>query len=78
MKKIELIEDAGRWWRMFSVQAMMLSAAVQGAWSAFSADLKTYIPHGVVSAISIGLLAVGVGGRMVKQPAPPCPPKGER
>lgn len=73
--KIEIIDDARRLWRMFSVQAMALSIAVQGAWSAFSDDLKQYIPHGMISAISIGLLFIGIGGRMVKQPTPPCPPK---
>ena len=74
--KFELIENAAkRWWRLFSVQMMGLSIAIQGAWSAFGDDLKTYIPHAVASGLSVALLLLGIGGRVVKQNMPSCPPK---
>lgn len=73
--KLELIDDAKRWWRLFSVQAMVLAGAVQGAWAAFGDDLKQNIPHWLVTTITLGLLAAGVGGRLTKQPPPASPSK---
>lgn len=73
--KIQLIDDARKWWRMFSVQAMLWAGAVQGAWAAFGDDLKASVPHWMVTALTLFLLSAGIGGRMVKQAAPPCPPK---
>jgi hypothetical protein len=73
--KIALIDDARKWWRMFSIQAMMLAGAVQSAWAAFGDDLKSNVPHWLVTTLTLGLLAAGIGGRMVKQASPPCPPK---
>jgi hypothetical protein len=37
--RFELIDDARRWWRLFSVQAMLLAGAIQGTWAAFGDDL---------------------------------------
>jgi len=65
--KFEIIEDARRAWRWFSVQAMALAVAVQGAWAAFGDDLKQNVPHWLVTTITLGLLAAGIGGRLVKQ-----------
>lgn len=69
--KLELIEDAGkRWWRLLSVQAMVLAGAVQSTWAAFGDDLKANVPHWLVTGLTLGLLAAGVGGRLVKQNPP--------
>ena len=64
---MRLVEDARHFWKWFSVQAMALAVAVQGAWAAFSDDLKQNVPHGLVTAITLGLLAAGIAGRLVKQ-----------
>ena len=66
--KFELVDDARRFWKWASVQAMVLAGAVQGAWAAFGDDLKQNVPHWLVTTITLGLLAAGVGGRLVKQP----------
>ena len=73
--KIELVKEARSWWRMFSVQAMALAAAVQGAWAAFGDDLKRDVPHWLVTVLTLGLLLSGIAGRMVKQ-GPGAPPGG--
>lgn len=75
MMKLELIDDARKAWKLISVQAMGGAVAVQGAWAALGDDLKSSIPHWMVTTLTLGLLFVGIGGRMVKQPTPPCPPK---
>jgi hypothetical protein len=74
--KIELINEAHCWWRLFCVQAMALAAAVQATWAAFGDDLKQNVPHWLVTALTLGLLVAGIGGRMVKQSVPQ-PPGGD-
>jgi hypothetical protein len=64
---MRLVDDARHFWKWFSVQAMALAAAVQGAWAAFSDDLKQNVPHWLVTALTLGLLFAGIAGRMVQQ-----------
>jgi HK97 family phage major capsid protein len=54
-------------WRWFSLQAMALTAAIQAAWSAMPGELKQHVPAKAVTAVSIALLLLGIGGRLVKQ-----------
>jgi len=54
-------------WRWFSLQAMALTAAIQAAWAAMPDDLKQHFPARVVTAVSIALLLLGIGGRLVRQ-----------
>lgn len=65
--KIELVDDARRFWKWASVRAMLLAGAVQSAWAAFGDDLKQNVPHWLVTAITLGLLTAGIAGRLVKQ-----------
>jgi hypothetical protein len=66
------VDNAKRAWRWFSVQAMVVAAAMQGAWVFIPDDMRTSIPHGLVQGATIGLLALGVAGRLVQQtPKPP-------
>jgi hypothetical protein len=67
--KLQLIENAGKWWRMFSVQAMGIAMALQGAWATVPDDLKAPLPPTLVNWVSIGLLLFGIVGRLVQQPA---------
>lgn len=65
--KFELVDDAKKAWRWFSVQAMILSGVVQATWSSLSDDLREHFPHWIATTLSIGLLVFGVSGRLVKQ-----------
>jgi len=67
MKNIELVEGAKNAWRWFSVQAMTLAAAVQGAWVFVPEDMRSSLPPNAVQALTVALLAMGVAGRLVKQ-----------
>ena len=62
-----LIENASKAWRMFSVQAMTLALVVQTVWIELPADLRDSLDSATVRYITIGLLAAGVLGRLVKQ-----------
>lgn len=67
---LQLVDDAKKAWKWLSVQMMLLAGAVQGTWAVFSDDLKQNVPHWVITTLTLGLLAAGVGGRMVKQGKP--------
>ena len=64
---MDFVDDVRHFWKWFSVQAMALAAAVQGAWAAFSDDLKQNVPHWLVTALTLALLAAGIMGRLVRQ-----------
>lgn len=55
--------------RMMSVQAMTLALALQGAWQALPDDLRASLPTELVPWLSMALLALGVIGRLIQQPA---------
>jgi hypothetical protein len=61
------VEDAKKAWRWFSVQAMALALAIQGAWEMVPDDMKAGIPPKLVTAVTVGLLLLGIAGRLVKQ-----------
>jgi hypothetical protein len=64
---VRLVDDARKAWRWISVQAMAAAIAVQGTWEVIPDDLKTGIPPRVIHLVSMGLLVLGIVGRLVKQ-----------
>lgn len=73
---MKLIDEWKSAWRMFSVQAMALSASIQGAYIALPDTFQSYIPHEWMHYASIGLLVIGVLGRLIDQtPSTPENPK---
>ena len=64
---MKLVPGARRAWRWFSMQAMVASVALQGAWLALPADMKAAVPDRIVMIATIALLALGVVGRLVDQ-----------
>jgi len=64
---MRLVEEWRIAWRWFSMQAMALVVAIQGAWAALPDDLKQHFPGRLVTAVSVALLLLGIGGRLVSQ-----------
>lgn len=64
---MKLVENVKSAWKWFSVQAMVLAGAVQGAWIFIPDDMRSNMPHGVVQSSTISLLVLGVIGRLIKQ-----------
>lgn len=64
---MKLVDDVRKAYRWFSVQAMVWAIALQGAWEVMPADLKSGIPPKLVTWITVGLLVLGIAGRLVKQ-----------
>jgi hypothetical protein len=66
---LKLIPNWRRMHRTFSVQAMALAAAIQGAWTTVPDELKAALPHNVVHWVSITLLVAGIAARFIDQGA---------
>lgn len=71
---MKFVDGFQRAWRWFSIQAMVLAGALQGAWMYVPESLQKSLPHGLIQGLTIALLAAGVAGRLVKQD-PPQEPK---
>lgn len=54
-------------WRWFSMQALLLATTVQTAWLSLPEDMKASLNPGLVSGITIGILILGVVGRLITQ-----------
>lgn len=65
--KIHLVDDWKQAWKWFSVQGMALAATIQATWILIPDDLRSAVPQNITSGITIGLLALGVFGRVVRQ-----------
>lgn len=65
---MKLVSEWRKAWRMFSVQAMLVASAIQGAWEFIPPDLKDQIPAGWVHWITVALLVFGIAGRLIEQP----------
>ena len=70
---MKLVDDFKDAWKWFSVQAMVLAGAIQGAWIYIPDSLRSSIPAGVVQGVTIALLVFGVVGRLVDQPTKAAP-----
>jgi hypothetical protein len=67
---MRFVDDARRAWKWVSMQCMVLALTLQGAWEVIPSDLKGSIPPKLVTAITLGLLVLGIAGRLVKQTEP--------
>lgn len=67
-RKFRLVDDWRQAWCWISVKCMVLGGAIQGAWIFIPEDMKASIPPNIVQYVTIALLAVGVLGRVTKQP----------
>lgn len=67
---MRLVDDAKSAWRWFSMRCMGAALALQGAWEVLPDDMKSGIPPKLVTYAALGLLALGMAGRVVKQEKP--------
>lgn len=66
--KARLIDGVEHWWRLWSVQILIVSGAIQLELAAFPDTLKGYLPDWFMHWLSIGLLVLAVAARVTKQP----------
>lgn len=63
---MRLVDNWKEAWRWMSVNCMVIAASIQGAWVYIPEDMRDSIPPWIVSAITIGLLILGIIGRLLK------------
>ncbi|CAB4134071.1 hypothetical protein UFOVP273_10 [uncultured Caudovirales phage] len=64
---MKLIDEWKAAHKMVSMWCMTAASALLGTWELIPKDLQDTLPHGVVVAVTIALLATGMIGRLVKQ-----------
>lgn len=64
---MKLVDDWKDAWKWISVNCMVLAGVVQTAWISIPDDLRSTMPSYIVHALTIGLLLMGVAGRLIKQ-----------
>lgn len=64
---MKLVPEWKRCLRMFSVQAMVLAGAVQGAWASLPDEMKATVSDDWLRYGTIALMVLGVIGRLVVQ-----------
>ncbi|MDY0271907.1 MAG: hypothetical protein RBR37_05305 [Advenella sp.] len=64
---MKLVPEWKRCLRMFSVQAMILAGAVQGAWASLPDEMKATVSDDWLRYGTIALMVLGVIGRLVAQ-----------
>lgn len=63
----KLIEDWRSAWKWASVRFQTAAVAVQGAWLSLSDDMKADFPKHAINVLTVVLLIMGIGGRLIKQ-----------
>ena len=56
-------------WKMFSIQAQAINAALLVSWQSLPATLQTVIPVQYLLVIAVILLVLGMVGRVIQQDA---------
>lgn len=64
---MKLVDGWQEAWKWISVNCMLAATALQGAWMYIPDDLRAEVPKDIIHFVTIGLLVLGVAGRMVKQ-----------
>jgi hypothetical protein len=64
-----LIPNIKQAWKMFSIQAQTLNAALLVSWQSLPATFQTILPVQYLIGIAITLLVLGIIGRVIQQDA---------
>ena len=64
---MQLVQDARRAWRWFSVQVLTLLAVLPLIWEQMPPETHALVPETWRPWIITGLALIGIGGRLVKQ-----------
>jgi hypothetical protein len=64
-----LIPNIKQAWKMFSIQAQTINAALLVSWQSLPATFQTILPVQYLIGIAITLLVLGIVGRVIQQDA---------
>ena len=66
---MQLIPNIKQAWKMFSIQAQAINAALLVSWQSLPATLQTVLPVQYLLVIAVVLLVLGMVGRVIQQDA---------
>ena len=71
MKKTQgvLIPNWRQSWRMFSVQALALTALLQVVWEQLPPEVVAMMDHDIAQTVTALLCVAGIVGRVIRQPS---------
>jgi len=64
---MQLIPNIKQAWKMFSIQAQALNAALLVSWQSLPSSFQTVLPVQYLLIIAVVLLVLGVVGRVIQQ-----------
>lgn len=64
-----LIPNIKQAWKMFSIQAQAINAALLVSWQSLPTSFQTVLPVQYLLIIAVALLVLGVIGRVIQQDA---------
>lgn len=64
-----LIPNIKQTWKMFSIQAQTINAALLVSWQSLPATFQTILPVQYLIIIAVALLLLGIVGRVIQQPS---------
>lgn len=67
MKKIQLVADWRSARKWLSVKCMALAGALKSTWLFVPDDMKTSVQPGLVGKVTVGLMLLGLLGRLLQQ-----------
>jgi protein-S-isoprenylcysteine O-methyltransferase Ste14 len=67
---MKFVTDVKQCWRWLSVQIPALNVAFLGTWAVLPAKFQEALPMPWVIGIAVGLIVLGVAGRLYKQDLP--------
>lgn len=65
--EIELVEDWRKAWKWASVQAMVAAGSLQTTWAMIPHDWQQRFPQALITGATVGLLILGVVGRVIQK-----------
>lgn len=65
---MKLVNDWKDCWRWLSMHSMVLAVAMQAGWNMLDEAQRSTLPEWMVSLLTVGILVLGIVGRLVDQP----------
>jgi len=64
---MKLVDNAKKWYKMFSLQANLINTSFLSAWAIVPEKFQSVLPTPALIGIAVALLVLGTVGRLIKQ-----------
>lgn len=66
-KTVTLIPEWQQAWKWASIRFQAAALAVQATWASLSDDMRADFPKHAITVLTVSLLVLGIGGRLIRQ-----------